>query len=669
METLEKDSHLSKQKHLLNFWQWLRVFKVLNKREKIFFFVCLFACLGSLFFLASKALLNKGSVLPSFGGEYIEGIVGQPSFINPFLATSDADKDLIELLFSGLMRYDLQGGIILDLAEKYEIKEDGRVYDFFLKKDAKWHDGTPLLADDVVFTIEAVQNPDFKNMERANWLGVETEKISDNIVRFKLEEPYSPFLERATIKIMPKHIWQEVSPQNLALAFQYNLKPIGSGPYKFGELKQSGIGNIEALTLVANNSFYRKTPHISKITFLFFKNEEDLFAAARKGGIDGFSPLNPGDKNLFEKSKFTSYNLSLPRYFAVFLKDETPDNKTSILAKKEVRQALNFAVDRQEIIEKALKGEGKEATSPILPEIYGFAKSTVVYEFSLEKAEALLKKAGYEKQNNVFVEPAKKTIVFKTDLKQGDENSEVRALQECLSKFPDIYPEGKITGYFGPSTKEAVIAFQEKYKSEILTPGGFTKGTGMVAEGTRKKLNELCAPPQPEAKALKISLAAPNQPFLIETANLLKEQWEKLGIQVEITVMEASEMAKNYIKPRNYESLLFGQVLGGIPDLFPFWHSTWRKDPGLNLTFFEDKKADKMLEGARKTSDPQIRKENYEGFQDIILEEAPAVFLYNPNYVYLLSNKIKGADFQTIISPSKRFCEIEQWYIETKGVF
>jgi len=650
--------------------QWKRAFKVLTKQEKILFLVFFIGGLGAVVFLSLNFYLENTEIKPAPGATYIEGTVGQPGFINPILADSNTDRDLIELLFSGLMKYNKKGEVVPDLAKHYEIKEEGRVYDFLLKENIFWHDNAPFSVEDIIFTIQIIQDSDYKNPERANWLGVKVEKISDKTVRFRLEEPYGPFLERTTLKILPKHIWEDIPPQRLPLAVQYNLQPIGCGPYKFKEIQQDGLGNIKSLTLVQNSDYFDKIPYISKIIFYFFDNEEDLIKAAQENKIHGLSLLNPRDQDLLEKKEFHSYPLSLSRYFAVFFRDKLPDGKSSILAEKKIRQALNHATDKDEILKNVLNGQGKIVQSPILPEIYGFEPSSKTYEFSLEKAEELFKEAGFEKQNGKLTKPSTAPIKeFKLDLQYRDENEEVRALQECLSLDSEVYPEGKITGFFGPATKEAVIRFQEKYKKEILDPWGFEKGTGMVSKSTRAQLNKICNPPKKEGVPLKLSLTTLNQSFLVETANILKEQWQRLGIEIEIERIEKSQLVQGFIKPRGYEALLFGQGLEAIPDLFPFWHSSWKKDPGLNLTLFENKTADRLLEETRRSSDPQLRAENYQKLQEILIENAPAIFLYSPDYIYLVSETVKGVDIKTITAPSKRFCGIENWYIKTQRVW
>jgi peptide/nickel transport system substrate-binding protein len=649
--------------------QWRQFFKILSPKEKIIFFALSALFLTSLFSLLLNFYFQNTVIIPAEGGEYIEGVVGQPRFLNPVYApASDVDRDLAEILFSGLMRYSQEGEIIPDLAEKYQILENGKIYEFYLRKNLFWSDGAPLTAEDVVFTITTIQNPDYKSPLRANWLGVEVEKISDlenQGVRFKLKNPSVTFLENSTVKILPKHIWQEISPQKFPLT-TYNLYPIGSGPYKIQKLSQDNNAKITSLDLTRNSRYFNRIPYIKKISFKLFDSEKELIESYKKGEIKGFSLASL--TNFTNYTNFTNstglHTLSLPRYFALFF---NPD-KSEVLSEIKVRQALNYGTDKKEIIDKLLSEQGKVVHSPVLPEIYGFEPPSKIYQFDLKKAKELLDKAGFVEGPEFREKIIKKeqSFQFKSDLRLESQGTEVRELQKCLARDSEVYPEGEITGYFGPKTKAAVIKFQEKYSKDILEPWGFKNGTGLVAKTTRQKLNEVCFRPSQETLSLKLSLVTVSQPALKEAAVLLKEQWRALGVEVEIKTFDISILEREIIKPRNYEILLFGEVLGTIPDPFPFWHSSQKKDPGLNLSLYENKEADKLLEAVRQNLDEKERKEKLEKFQEILIEDAPAVFLYNPDYLYFVSREIKGINGERIIDPSKRFSQIEEWYIKTR---
>ncbi len=648
--------------------QWRQLFKVLNRKEKIIFFSLLFLFFTSFFFLSAKLYLQNTEISPDQGGAYIEGVLGSPRFINPIYApSSDVDRDLTELIYSGLMKYDGNGKIIPDLIREYNPLEDGRIYEFYLKENLVWQDGEPLTADDVIFTIKTIQNPSFKSPIRTNWLGVEVEKISELGIRLTLKNSSAVFLENCTVKILPQHIWQDISSQNFSLSI-YNLEPIGSGPYKLKSLSQDKEGDIKSLELVINPNYAGSLPNIPKIIFYFFDTEDELTKALNSGQIKGLSLSSLEKIDGLDKKEIEEYNLLLPRYFAVFLNPE----KLKAISDKKVRQALNYGTNKEEIINNVLLNKGIIVDSPILPEVYGFEKPEKVYEFNPEMAKQLLDEAGFivkeggNREKVVRKEPA---FQFKSNLKVGSQGSEVEALQKCLAKYPEIYPEGEITGSFGQKTKTAVIKFQEKYKEEILTPQGLTAGTGDVLKSTRTKLNELCAAPSEEVIPLSFSLSVPNQPILLKVASLLKEEWQQLGIEVNIKPVDAAVFAEEIIRPRNYEMLLFGEVISAVPDLYPFWHSSQVKDPGLNLAGYENKDSDKLLEEARQKSDENERKTALEKFQNILIEDAPAIFLYSPNYIYLVSEEIKGINAKIIVDPSKRFSDIEEWYIKTKRVW
>ncbi len=620
--------------------QWRQFFKVLSKKEKIAFLCFFLLFLFSFSFLLLNFYFKNTEKVPAKGGTHIEGVVGQPRFINPVYANSDVDRDLVQLIFSGLMKYDENLNIVPDLTERYEIEQEGKVYKFYLKDDLLWQDKTPLTADDVIFTIKTIQNPDFKSPLQANWVGVEVEKIDELGIKFTLKKPYAAFIENCTLGILPKHIWQSVSSESFAFE-SHNLEPIGSGPYKLNKIKQTNSNQVKYLTLVQNSLYYAKKPNISKIEFLFFTNEQELIKAARKRKIKGLSLISSADLG----KKWQNYSFLLPRYFAVFFNQE----ESKVLAEKEVRLALNYGTNKTEISQKIVN-------SPILPEIYGFEQPSEIYEFDIEKAKNILEQAGFKDEDGdglrekvITKEPAFK---FKNYLAKGSKGKEVTELQKCL--------EGEVTGYFGPQTEQLVIEFQKEYIGEV---------TGTVGPKTRAKLNEICFEEPDEILPLKFSLVTVDQAQMLENAELLKEQWGVLGAEVEIEKYPLFQLEQDFIKPRNYESLLFGEVLGAIPDPFPFWHSSQKRDPGLNLALYENNKADKLLEENRKASDPEIRAEKLVLFQNVLIEDAPCLFLYSPDFVYAVSKEIKGIEIKKITDPSKRFVGIENWYIETKRVW
>jgi peptide/nickel transport system substrate-binding protein len=660
--------------------QWKQLFKTLKGAERIIFLTFFVLALASATYLAIDFYINNTNVAPAYGGSYTEGVVGQPRFINPIYGeTDDVDRTLIDLIYSGLMTYDKDGKITNDLVKNYQLSADGKTYTFQLKDNLYWQDGLALTADDVIYTIKTIQNSDYKSPLRANWLEVDAEKTSDKSFTLSLNAPYNSFLENCTLKIIPQHIWKNVLPENFALS-AYNLQPVGSGPYTLTSLDQAKTGFIKNLGLTANHKYYNKLPYIANIYFQFFSTKEDLIKAANQKTIDGFSITSLDDNQAFAEKqirqgwnineKFGVYSFTMPRYFAVFFNTQ----KSKILSDSLITQALNYSVNKPELIQKisgTFKEKISQVNSPILADYFGYAQPTVNYDFNIDSANKLLDKSGYKDSGNATqgvprakTNTKKPAFQFKSYLSSGSKGNEVVELQGCLSRLDDSFKtllQGETSGKYGKGTEDAVTAFQKKYLPD-------TPSTGEVGAGTRKKLNELCLVPQDNSLPLKFTLTTINQPQLVQVANLLKDYWQKVGVAADIKVIGLSDL-KDTIKNRDYDALLYGEALGSLPDLYPFWHSTQISDPGLNLSEYQNKTVDQLLKDARETQDNQIKETKYEKLQDTVLSDAPALFLYNPDYIYWVSEKVKGIDTTNIVVPAKRFENISSWYVNTKRIF
>lgn len=548
--------------------------KKLGFREKVFVFSLVIIVLAFFVGWVGYIYVSLTDAVPKKGGEYAEGIVGQPMYINPLLSqTSDADSDLERLIFNGLFKYDKEGNIVNDLAESYEISEDGKVYAVRIKKDVKWHDGESLTAEDVVFTVNVVQDPAYKSPLRQNWQGVEVTQKDSHTVEFALKNPYFGFLRTLTVGILPKHVWENITPEKFSLA-DYNLRPIGSGPYQFIDFQKDSSGNVLLYSLKSFKDYFDGQAYISKINVNFYPDDSAMIAAYNKKEIDGMGSVTPDKVDEIKSVKRTNiYEISIPRYFAVFLNE----TKSVPLAKENVREALAYAIDRNEIIREVLNGRGVEIYSPFLPDMKEFENEIEKYDYNPEKA------------------------------------------------------------------------------GEILDENGWELGEGEIRENGGVEL--------------EIEIFTTDWSELAQTADILAEQWKKIGVSVGVNVLAISDLQQNYIRPREYDSLLFGQALSFNPDPYFFWHSTQKKDPGLNLALFDDENADKLLSEAREELDEGKRIEKYKEFQKILADEMPAIFLYSPYYLYPVNKKVKGIEMEGVNNPSWRFADVNKWYVKTKRVW
>ena len=471
------------------------------------------------------------------------------------------------------MKYDGNGALVNDLAESYEINDDKTIYTFHLKKNVTWHDGIPMTANDVLFTFNLITNPIYKSPLRSNWQGVEASAPDDYTLTFSTKVPYVGFLNNATFAIAPKHIWESVNPDNFNLT-ELNLEPIGTGPYKYSSFQKDSKGNILSYKLTANPNYFDGKPYISKLTFNFYVDEDAAISAFNRKEIMGISGLSPQKISAIKNQKSTAiHTFSIPRYSAVFMNQ----NKSLPLADDKVRQALNYATDRNEIINTVLNGQGVPLFSPILPGMAGYSED--------------LGKINYD--------PGKaKEILDTTDWKMAD-------------------------------------------------------------NGFRAK----------DGKPMEINIITTDWEEFSKSAELLKSQWGKVGIKVNVTTLSISDIQQNYIKPREYEALLFGQDTGAAQDLSSFWHSAQKRDPGRNLSLFGNDDTDKLIQDGRVEFDDAKRAAIYTEFQKKMLEEMPVIFLCRPKYVYPVSKSVNAVDAENLISPANRFFNINRWYIKTKRIW
>lgn len=323
--------------------------------------------------------------VPAFGGKLKDGIIGSPRFINPILAQTDADRNAMSLVFTGLMRYNEEGKLSPSLLEKYEISEDGLEYTVTLKENLEWSDGKNLTADDVIFTIQLAKNPLVQSQKRANWEGVTVNKIDEKTLHFKLQRAYTPFLDNLTLGILPKHLWEKIPPSQISFS-KFNTEAVGAGPYKIEFVERDSLGSIVSIKFLANKNFVLGKPNIKTIILVFFKSEEEAIRDLKSGVIDSFGGMSAKYIKEFLDKK-SIHTLDLQRVIGVFLNQ----GKHKILSLQDVRRALNLAIDKQRLVEEILGNYGTPVNGP-LP--HNIASSDGRLNFDPELAKSLIEKSG-----------------------------------------------------------------------------------------------------------------------------------------------------------------------------------------------------------------------------------------------------------------------------------
>lgn len=332
---------------------------------------------------------------PASGGTYTEAMVGELQRLNPLLVSGNqADRDVSRLIFSGLFTTDSRGLPQADLVDKWGVSEDGTIYNMELKKGVKWHDGQPLKAEDVVFTIDLIRNggdvipQDLQDF----WQNVDAKALGDNNLQFILPEPFAPFLDYLTFGILPKHLLNGGSIDAIEDS-TFNLQPIGTGPYKFKSLITED-GKIKGVTLVANQEYYIHPPYIDQLNFKYYPDEESALQAYRDGTVQGISQLS-GDtlENALNVPSLLTYSGRLPSMSMVLLNLDEPE--VSFFQDSSIRQALMMSLDRQNMINTILKGQGIIAKGPVFPGTWAYYDGVEEVEYSPEMAKSLIIQAGY----------------------------------------------------------------------------------------------------------------------------------------------------------------------------------------------------------------------------------------------------------------------------------
>ncbi len=172
-----------------------------------------------------------------------------------------------------------------------------------------------------------------------------------------------------------------------------------------------------------------------------------------------------------------------------------------------------------------------------------------------------------------------------------------------------------------------------------------------------------------ETLILQFSITTSETEELKHTTQVLKEVWESLGARVDLKVFNTGDLNQNVIRPRKYDALFFGEIIGRESDPFAFWHSSQRNDPGLNIALYANITADKLLEDGRVNFNRDARSELYKQFEEEIAKDVPAVFIYSPDFVYVLPERIQRVTLGTITTPAERFMDIHRWFIETDKVW
>ena len=445
---------------------------------------------------------------------YREGAIGRPYSVNPLAARTQVDRDLVALVFGGLVRLGPEGTLVGDMASRWTVDETGKTWVFTIRPDARWHDGTPVTSDDVVFTVDVMRDPSYTGPGAGSWREVAAIAVDARTVRFDLATPIGGFLHLATQAIAPAHLLRGVPVETLAEA-PFGRTPVGSGSFTIVELDDDhavlepvtgsapeaspvGIQSAPPPDPLATPTPTRRPsvamPLLPRLEFTFFDAADDLAAAFRAGDVDVVSGLSPA-----AAAELSQVDGARPlRYPGTTLTTVILNLRPSHAELRDpaVRAALLAAIDRDAVVEAAFGGLAGRADSPIPPTSWAFdsAASPQTPSDPVAAANALTKAKWTKVDDRLRPPGAKEAYTVELVVLDAATNPTLHAVAEQVAADWDAIG----------LTVKLVEAQPGAFLSEYLREGKYTAAVIDVAIGHDPDLYPLLASSQTQTGGLNV---------------------------------------------------------------------------------------------------------------------------------------------------------------------
>jgi peptide/nickel transport system substrate-binding protein len=323
---------------------------------------------------------------PAYGDTFIEASIGEPSNLLPVLASDSASSAINGLVYSSLIRYDKNLHLEGELAESWDISPDNLTITFHLRPGVTWHDGQPLSSADVLFTYQLYIDPNTPTAYAESYKQVARAEAPDPLTfKVSYDKPYAPALESWGMQVLPKHLLEEVKITKSPLS----RHPVGSGPYRFVDWTAG-----EKVVLEANPDYFEGRPYIKRVVYRVIPDTSTQFLELQSGSLDfmGLTPIQyqtqtgtPAFARRFNKYRYLTFSYTYLGY----------NLRRPMFQDKRVRQALSYAINKQEIVEGVLLGLGQPATGPYKPDSWVYNSNVKRYNYNPDQAKALLAEAGW----------------------------------------------------------------------------------------------------------------------------------------------------------------------------------------------------------------------------------------------------------------------------------
>lgn len=380
-----------------------------------------------------------------------EGVVGSVQRLNPLLAAlNPAERDIASLIFEGLTATNQYGEPESNLAKAWVISGDGLEYIVTLRDDVLWQDGVPFTAADVTFTMSLLRAPDFPGPEALGlfWRTIETERLGDHLVRFRLTQPLGNFLDKLRIGILPEHALAG-TPAAQLMVHPFNLSPIGTGPYQLEALRMAESGDIRQVDLRVA-PVYRQRPEgqagyaIDRLSFKLYPAFHDTLAALRADEIDGLAARNRQEREpllaIATPPQFNTYT-TLEPILGVLIFNWQRD-ETRFFREQRARLALEMGVDRGSVIERWLLNTAVRADSPLWPGSWAYAADLQWPPNDLNTARFLLETANLRTRSDDETDtddaPTESPYLLSFDILAPDDPALDNMLEEIAAQWSQL---------------------------------------------------------------------------------------------------------------------------------------------------------------------------------------------------------------------------------------
>ena len=562
--------------------------------------------------------------LPLDGGVFVTGVLGAPQQLYPLLGnTNPVDQKIVDLVYDGLVRLDAEGHPKPALAQSWTVSEDGKTIRFELKNDVTWHDGEPFSSADVVFTAELWKSADASSAVSRVWSTITVRAPDENHVEFELPEPFSPFLELLSHGILPVHLLDGVIASELP-NHPFNRQPVGTGPFiVVQDWVEEGV-----LSLRPNPDYWKEPTALAGVEIRFFANEAEQFSAWQKGELHGIFNLSQALHPSFNRLSDVIITSSAEFHYTQLIFNF--HNENSPLQTLALPQAIAYALDRQQIVQSAVHGQGILFDGPYVTNSWAYNPKVTQYTTNLISATTLLSDTGW--------------------ITTTDQTVRIQKVESTTNISP---------------TAEAITSTESTTETLTLTETTTITGTESVtttnALSNTASISNTSSVSNTDSITLSLRLLTLDTQMHKTIAKSIKTQLNEVGIAI-ITNKMGFEQYREALQKHDFDLALLEVAPLHDPDLYGFWSQSATRD-GQNYGDWNNRFASEALEEARQKWDVAERLPLYDRFTYYFEQALPAIPLFQFVENSVLAKTVSGAEIGRINSPRDYFNSFPAWHV------